>query len=190
MDLARQLDSVSIAGTVTASFFAIDTPVAEKVDARLRDLIDVPASVYLALLSELRAAGGLKRSCTRRNLVVTSGRSVLARLLAGDTTYTGAINYGALGSGSATPAVGNTQLGTEVFRKLYANRQQSGATTTIDFYYSKGSTNGTYNEFGCFIDGTATANSGQLFNRVLTGGWTKSASEAMTVSIQFDLNSS
>lgn len=145
---------------------------------------------YQAALQSLIAAGGVIVSSTHKNLTTTAGRSVLARILAGDTTYTGAINYGALGSGSTSPAVGNTQLATETFRKLYANRQQSGATTTIDFYYSKGDTNGTYNEFGCFIDGTGSANSGQLFNRVLTGGWVKTSAQSATVSIQFDLNSS
>lgn len=190
MNPGAQLDAISIMGTVTASFFAVDNPLAERADARLRDASNLSALEYRALLAELQDAGGFKRSSTHKNLVVTSGRAVLARLLAGDATYSGAISYGALGSGSTSPAVGNTQLATETFRKLYANRQQSSASATIDFYYSKGDTNGTYNEFGCFIDGTGTANSGQLFNRVLTGGWTKSASEAMTVSVQFDLNSS
>ena len=190
MNLTKTHDHISILGTVTASFFAVESPLASLVDERLRDMFDVTPEEYADTLRALQDAGGFKRSLTRRNLVVTSGRSVLARLLAGDTTYSGAINYGALGSASTTPVVGNTQLGTETFRKLYANRQQSGATTTIDFYYSKGDTNGTYNEFGCFIDGTGSSNSGQMFNHVLTGGWTKSAAEAMTVSIQFDLSAS
>jgi len=183
-------DGIGIKGTVTLRAFGIRSPEAERADARLREMCNASAAEYQAALVDLIRAGGILRTTIHRNLTTTVGRSVLARLLAGDTTYTGAINYGALGSGSTTPAVGNTQLATEVYRKLYANRQQSGATATIDFYYSKSNTNGTYNEFGCFIDGTGTANSGQLFNRVLTGGWTKSASEAMTVSIQFDLNSS
>jgi hypothetical protein len=113
---------------------------------------------------------------------------VFARILAGDTTYTGAINYGALGSGSTAVSSANTQLATEVKRKLYGTRTQTGAQANLDFYYSKSDTNGTYNEFGTFIDGTATVNTGQLYNRVLTGGWTKSASESMTVSLQVDIN--
>jgi hypothetical protein len=54
-------------------------------------------------------------------------------------------------------------------------------------FYSKADTNGTYQEFGTFIDGSASANSGQLFTRMLTGGWTKTSSESMTVSAQYTI---
>ena len=122
------------------------------------------------------------------NMVVLTGRSVFARLLVGDTTYTGAINYGCLGTATPTIADSDTQLGTEVFRKQVATKTRTNTTVNIDFYYSKADTNGTYNEFGMEIDGTATANTGQLFNHVLTGGWTKSSSESMTVSAQINNN--
>jgi hypothetical protein len=41
-----------------------------------------------------------------------------------------------------------------------------------------------------FIDGDAAADSGQLFNHALTGGWTKTDTEAMTVSVQININAS
>jgi len=136
----------------------------------------------------------LKRLCTGvrqeqwSNQVVLSGREVFARLIVDDTTYTGEITHGALGSGSTAITDGDTTLDTEVARKPFADRTRNTDSIQLDFYYSKSDTNGTYEEFGAFIDGTDTVDSGQMFNRVLTGGWTKSASEAMTVTFQIDIN--
>ena len=111
--------------------------------------------------------------------------------LANITTYTGIINYGALGSGTTAAAASDTQLQTEVFRKVTADAAVDSTynyIAYIDFFYSRSDTNGTYNEFGTFIDGTGSANTGQLFTRALTGGWTKSSSESMTVSCTYTLN--
>jgi len=123
-----------------------------------------------------------------KNIVVTVGRSILAQRLANTTTYTGTINYGALGSSSTAVANADTQLGTEVFRKVVASASYTNNVAFIDFFFAKADTNGTYQEFGTFIDATGTANSGQMFTHALTGGWTKSSSESMTVSCQYSFN--
>lgn len=119
------------------------------------------------------------------NLITTRGRSVLAQRLANDTTYTGIINYGALGSSATAVANGDTQLTAEVFRKIVASASTTNNVAFIDFFYSKADTNGTYQEFGTFIDGSAGANTGRIFTHALTGGWTKSSSESMTVACQY-----
>lgn len=176
-----------IKGLVTLTNFVIQGARAMEIDNFLRNATEIAPELYAKLIAELHELCEV-RQVQYQNLVVTSGRSIFARLLLADTTYTGAINYGALGTGATAAAAGDTTLGTEVFRKIYATRTRSGAQATVDFYYSKGDTNGTYTEFGCFIDGTASTDSGQLFNRVLTGGWTKSSIEAMTVTVQIDVN--
>jgi hypothetical protein len=123
-----------------------------------------------------------------KNLVVTVGRSVLAQRLANTTTYTGVINYGALGSSSTAVTNADTQCNTEVFRKVVASASFTTNVAFIDFFYSKADTNGTYNEFGTFIDGSAGANTGQMFTHTLTGGWVKTSSQSMTVSCQYTLS--
>jgi len=123
-----------------------------------------------------------------RNIVVTAGRSVLAQRLANTTTYTGVINYGALGTASTAPTNADTQLGTEVFRKTVASASFTTNNAFIDFFFTAADCNGTYNEFGTFIDGSGTANSGQMFTHALTGGWTKTSTETMTVSCQYTLS--
>jgi hypothetical protein len=130
------------------------------------------------------------RTLTKRNLVVLSGREAIARRLIGDFAYTGAINYGALGTASAAASASDAALGAEAARKLFARRSRAGAQVSLDFFFSQADTDGTYEEFGLFIDGDESADSGQLFNRALTGGWTKSDAEAMTVSITIGVNAS
>lgn len=121
------------------------------------------------------------------NLITTAGRSVLAQRLANTTTYTGIINYGVLGSSATAVANGDTQLTAEVFRKVVASSSYTTNVAFIDFFYGKADTNGTYQEFGTVIDGTASANTGQLFTHALTGGWVKTSSESMTVSCQYTI---
>jgi hypothetical protein len=142
-----------------------------------------------SLLSQLAHEGSLVERHEKHNLIVTVGRAVLANLLAGITTYSGAVNYGALGSSSTAVANTDTQLGTEVYRKLFASRSTDGNNVAyIDFLYAAADTNGTYQEFGNFIDGTASANTGQMFSHILTGGWTKTSAQTLFISCQYTLS--
>lgn len=140
-------------------------------------------------LATLEKLGIIERHYAAHNLVATVGRNVLARLLVGDTTYSGQINYGALGTSSSAVNNSDTQLGTEVFRKLYASHTTDGNNVAyIDFFYAATDTNGTYNEFGTVIDGTASANTGRLFSHILTGGWVKTNLQSMFISCQYTIS--
>ncbi len=141
---------------------------------------------YLELVAEMKRLF-LKREFVCENLVVTVGRAAIAQRLANDTTYTTIINYGALGSSATAAANGDTTLGTEVFRKTVASASTSSNIAFIDFFYSKSDTNGTYEEFGTFIDGTATVDTGQMFTHLITGSWVKTSSESMTVACQYTI---
>jgi len=125
----------------------------------------------------------------KHNIIVTVGRSVLAQLLAGETTYSGEINYGALGTEVApVPANSDTQLGTEVFRKLVASQSYEDNVCYLDFFYTAGDCDGTYTEFGNFIDGEAGADTGQLFSYIATGGWVKSNTESLFISCEYTIS--
>ncbi len=181
-------------GIHTARFYDNTLPGYAEVEAAMVKLIDERSEwtpeahraayeMYFERLQQFKIG-----ESTVKNLVATAGRSVLMQRLANTTTYTGIINYGVLGSSSTPVANGDTQLGTEVFRKVVASASYTTNVAFIDFFYSKADTNGTYQEFGTVIDGGAGANTGQLFTHVLTGGWTKSSSVSMTVSTQYTLN--
>lgn len=122
----------------------------------------------------------LVNQVTIENITVTVGRTVIAQRLSGTNTYTLNVSHTALGSSNAAPAVGNTQLGTEVYRKALSSGTNSTTTALIETFYTATETNGTYEEYGMFVDGTGAANSGQLFNRFTTSV-TKSVTETLNV---------
>src|SRR5215204_3304547 len=175
-----------LTGILTFQTFPIESPRASQIDQLLGSGM-LSAGQFSALLHELTQISK-PRTLVVRNLVVLAGRAVIALRLIGDLTYTGTINYGALGTDSTAVNAADTTLGTEVARKLFARRTRTNAQVNLDFYYSQADTDGTYEEFGMVVDGTATADTRQLFNHALTGGWTKTNTEAMTISVQININ--
>lgn len=101
------------------------------------------------------------------NLSPTVGRSVLAQRLAGTLTYTGTINYLAVGSGVTVPANGDTTLATEVYRQVVTDATYANNIAYLSCFIAAGTATGTHTEAGLFIDGAAGANTGQIISRVL-----------------------
>jgi len=122
----------------------------------------------------------LVRQFMVKNVTTTVGRSVFAQRLVNVTTYTGVVNYCALGTSSTAPAVGDTQLGTETYRKALSPSTYANNIAYLETFFSSTDTNGTFEEFAFFIDGTGSANTGQMFNR-FTQSVTKSATESLNV---------
>lgn len=114
------------------------------------------------------------------NITCTAGRSVLMQRLSGITTYTGIVNYGTLGSSNTAPAIGQTTLGTEVYRKALSSGTYASNVAYLENFYTTTETSGTYEEYGFVIDGTGSANTGQQFNRFTTTT-VKSVTESMNV---------
>lgn len=114
------------------------------------------------------------------NITTTIGRNVLARRLSGNTTYTGIVNYTALGTNNTAPAITDTQLGTETYRKALSSGTYSNNIAYLETFYTAAEVSGTFEEYGMFIDGNAAANSGQIFNRFIQT-ITKSVVETMNV---------
>lgn len=185
------LEKMKITGKLIISIYDTSSPEGDRLEKQIEALIDGPRfkgyrEKYLALVKKMRDLF-LVREHVVENLITTVGRAVIAQRLANDTTYTGIINYGALGSNSGAVANGDTTLGTEVFRKVVASASDTNNIAFIDFFYSKSDTNGTYEEFGTFIDGTGSVDTGQMWTHALTGGWVKSASESLTVAAQYTI---
>lgn len=139
------------------------------------------------LLDAFLETGAIQQVKFVENIIPTSGRAVLARLLAGDTTFSGEVDWGALGNG-ATPSFTNssTQLHSEIARSQADSQSFDENIAYIDWFWAFGDiADGVYSEFGAFIDGSASANSGQAWSLLATGGWTKSGS--MYISAKYTL---
>jgi len=114
------------------------------------------------------------------NVTVTVGRSVFAQRLVNTITYTGIVNYGALGSDSTSPVVADTTLGTETYRKALSSGTFLNNIAYLENFYNATEVSGTFEEYGFFIDGTGSADTGQLFNR-FTQTVVKSVTETLNV---------
>lgn len=129
---------------------------------------------------------GKKTIIKSDNLLTTAGKAlILDRLTGGVNTCE--ITYGAVGTNSTAPAVGNTTLGTELARKVLAGRSYSGVVMTFVTFFSTAEANGAIEEFGLFGDGASgSADSGTLFNHAAISA-TKTSSYTMTISCAITL---
>jgi len=173
-------EQAAMKGTYILTLANVETDEAkswERAAAEARDRGDTRAAKgYMDLLNNKY---GLVPQVVH-NLIPTVGRAVLASRLANDTTYTGIVNKVALGSGTTPAANGDTTLGTEVYRNNAASLTAANNIAYITGFFTAAEVNGTFAEVGLFIDGTASANTGQLFSRALSS-ITKSAIQTLTV---------
>lgn len=142
-------------------------------------------SIDGVMLFELRDAttGKLKQSYKIHNVVCDRGKNVIAARLNGETTYTGIINYMAVGTGAASPASTDTQLVTELARTTVSSNSRVNNVSTITFFFNSASANGTLTEAGAYIDGTASANSGQFFDHVSLPSIVKTSADTLTITL-------
>ena len=130
------------------------------------------------------------------NIVPTLGLTQLAKGLSGNLGGTTGleIKYGAVGSGTGTPALGDTTLGTEQYRKADSSLTYAlGKAYVTMFYTATDFTTtgaiGNLKEHGLFIMGTTGADSGTLWSRVLLNaptGTAKTSLETLTIDYEVE----
>ena len=140
------------------------------------------------LIADLLKEGKILEVKKQSNLIANVGIQVISQRLAGDTTNSLEITYGALGTGTTPPNSSDTTLETETYRFAVSSSAYDGNKAYIDFFIAQGDGTGTYTEFGNFIDGTATANSGVLFSKVAVD-WDKTASDSLFISCEYTVTS-
>lgn len=128
-------------------------------------------------------------SKNRIMLGTNTGKSLILQRLIGENTYSLNINKAEIGTGSTTPADGDVALTTPTVRVDFANGSVSGDTASLFFFFSDAVlANGTYYEFGSFIDGDASLGNGQIFNHALFAiAYSKSTGEDTTVQLDIEL---
>jgi hypothetical protein len=129
--------------------------------------------------------GKLKRVDKQKNVICNAGFNALIRHLINDTTYTGYINKMALGTGTPTPAATDTKLQTETYRNTTASGTVSSNIAYCTAYFTETECSGTYTEFGNFIDGTDTADTGQIWSHKASISWVKNSSTCLVVSCKY-----
>lgn len=122
-----------------------------------------------------------------KNLVVTAGRDLIASRLKNATAA--ALSHFAVGTGTATPAPGNTTLGTEVYRDAITSFTLSAGTGTweIQYFLPDTQANGnTLTEAGVFN----AASSGTMFCRAVYPPISKTSDKSVTYVWTFTLTAS
>ena len=120
-------------------------------------------------MAEAERLGGLQYVHKTHNLVTTAGRQFLAKRLSGEETA--GITYMAIGTGTAAPAISDTQLGSESLRKMLTECYQGDVFTYSSIFLIASESSFYIKEGGLFggAAATAVANSGSLFCRFLIG---------------------
>lgn len=128
-----------------------------------------------------------------KNLIMngtSTGKNLVAQRLGGTNTYTLNITHGDIGTGTNTPTTADTALQTPTVRVAKTNSIISSNVVTLQFFFSDATlANGTYYEFGTFVDGSATISTGKIFNRALFGSpYAKASGEDSTFEVEFTIN--
>ena len=161
-----------------------DDPVVQK----LRDIArgKMKPEQKQKIIRDLKNKKVIKKIVEHTNLIPIVGRNVFARLLTGDGTYTGEINYLAFGDGDTAFTTASTILNNELYRKLVSDAAFDDNIAYIDVFIPSGDVaDQTFKEAAAFIDATASADSGQAFSLVVQD-FVKSGS--MFVSLRITLS--
>ncbi len=129
--------------------------------------------------------GRLKMVDVQTNVICKPGLEAIGTRLTGDNTYTGEVNKMALGTGTPTPSVNDTTLETESYRNDTASGTASDNVTYLTAYYTETEVTGTFTEFGNFIDGTDSADTGQLWSHIAGFSWEKDDTTTLVVDCKY-----
>jgi len=167
MRLESEVGYLKLRGTVTFTVCDMRSKEAQELEKKIVDAIDNKQDwkLYRKLVDELHRKFKV-RQVIIPNRIVTVGKNVLCRLLAGNQDYSGEINYCALGNVTATSTFSDTALGGEQYRKLVSSKTYQDNVAYFSTFFTATEVVMTIDEVGHFIDGTATKDSGQLWSRI------------------------
>lgn len=118
------------------------------------------------------------------NITPLAGFEVILKAMTGNLGSLAemVVNYHALGSGSTGATMNDTDLQTETFRKALASSSYDTPNSRMIFtaFYTAGEAIGTHQEMGLFMNGTAVANSGTMWDRSVLP-IVKTGTQAMTI---------
>lgn len=181
-------ENVGVLGEIKAEFFDQSTldwgqKQVNKALDRLRKI--KPDFVKKFNLMKLYQLGAKTGEDLHKNIICNAGFFAITGRLAGALTYTGVINKAILGTGSGTLAASRTQLFTESYRNDIASATGISNISYLTAYYTESEVTGTFTEFGNCIDGTASANTGQLWSHIAGLSWVKDSSTVIVVSQKY-----
>lgn len=144
-------------------------------------------------MKDMYAFGETIREVRKENVICNAGFNAICKRLDGDNTYTGEVTHMLFGTGTGTPDASDTTLFNETYRNTTASGTDSSnvvyltAFLTETEYPSSGSV--TITEFGNAIDGSSSADTGQLWSHIAGLSWEKDTSTSLTVDCEYTFTS-
>lgn len=126
--------------------------------------------------------GKIKFRRKHKNLVVTTGRTLIAQRLIANTAAIP--SHMAVGTGTTAPAAANTTLVTEISRVLLTALNVTGVTATFSTTFGAGVGTGAITESGIFNAATA----GTLLCRTVFPVVNKAAADSLTINWNVAVN--
>jgi hypothetical protein len=120
-----------------------------------------------------------------KNVICNAGFATLTHALGDNNAHNCYINKMALGTGTPTPAATDVKLTTEAYRNATASGTDVSNVLYCTAYFTETECNGTYTEFGNFIGGTASADTGSLWSHIAGFSWVKSNTIVLVVSCKY-----
>jgi len=127
-------------------------------------------------------SGNIKEEYTVPNIVTTAGKTFIASRMAG--TSSAVMSHMAVGTNNTAAAVGNTTLGTEVYRAALTSTTPSTNTVQYVATFAAGNGTGALTEAGVFNDATT----GTMLCRTVFSVINKGASDSMTITWTVTIN--
>lgn len=126
------------------------------------------------------ADGSLKEEKQVKNLVVSVGKTYIANRMQSNSVQS-VMNTMAIGTSSATPAVGNTTLGIEAGRVALASFSASSNQVTATATFPAGTGTGAITEAGIFNPASAGGSGGNMLCRTTFPVVNKAAGDSIAV---------
>lgn len=136
------------------------------------DALKLKGKLHIVLTD---AQGNVKQEIEKDNLIVQAGKDFAANALIASSTSP--FSHMAVGTSGTAPAIGNTALGAEVFRKAFTTASRTGSVVTLVTNYVAGEGTGSLQEAGIFNASTA----GTMLSRVTFGVITKAAGDGLSI---------
>lgn len=135
----------------------------------------------------------IRETAEMENLVMlgaNTGITLLLQRLIGVNTFSANITHADIGTGTTPATQADTQLDNATDRAVRGSESVSGTQANISFFFPDALlADGSYNEFGTFIDGTISVDTGQLFNRIVfSSPYVKASGEDTTIRVRFTLS--
>lgn len=127
------------------------------------------------------------------NVICNAGFNAICKRMVADTTYSIEVTHMLLGTGDVTVSASDTTLSNETYRNTTTSGTESDNIVYLTAFFNEteypASGSVTIKEFGNVMDGTASADTGQLWSHISGLNWEKDTSTSLTVDCKYEFAS-